>query len=56
MINKEQNINETNLQECIAEINAKFDGIHENLNQVGLVMKEILEVLREKNLKKPSQE
>ena len=56
MTNKEQNINETNMQECIAELNTNLDQIHENLNQVGLVMKEILEVLREKNSKKSSQE
>jgi len=56
MTNKDQKMNEKNLQECIAEINANFDQIHENLNQVGVVMKEILEVLKEKKSHKPFQE
>lgn len=56
MTNKDQNMNEINLQESIAELNAKLDGIQENFNQVGVVMKEIFEVLRERNSHKPSQE
>ena len=49
MKNKEYEINEMNLQEGFEELNVQLAEIHENLNQLGVVMKEILEVIKLKN-------